>query len=645
MPLPVSLLAKKLRTDFIEFIDSNGNFNGSLDIVNNSLILTLPNNQTINLSNTNNYDLFTGNTGSTYAVKLGKGETGIFEVTPVRFEGQTGISGVFSSDAGVSSSQKTNVLSYDNNSNEITYRNLGLYNDKITTVTGITNGVSDDDYRIISNYSIIPKIHGVSGGRGLSLGNRGARWQGVYTSELFISTDTIYVEDSVSGETMALKFDPKTLTTTVVNQEKNISVNTVTTSLNAPGQIDANLLPFTGLSFIDNFNPVSYFETFGNNFDIQTLFLIYTRKLKSIQNVNELQNFTIPTTTRTNAVFQSFSGSYFKIAGLPEGQTRELNFSTLVATTNLTEFDRGAAGVITTPFTSVRNSTYYLANNDMLTFTVRLTKDENEEFYKLELEWTQVQFKVPLSGIGSSNIIDNAIMNRHILTNAVDTRTIQDESIISSKLASNSVTNIHLQNSSINNDKILNNTISLSKLTPELQRLVAGISNNVSADIFNSLLTEVNVLKSNVENMNQQITNLTNKNTQLEDINKKWESKFLAIDEFIHTMMKTYTINYLPNETYTYTSKYQNINNDLYSISGTKNLNFLTLTINRYTYNSFVGNIVVIDKSNTVYRSITTSEFNSLNLNYILDIPVSSYPLTIQFKNTLNETIYTKIIV
>ena len=145
-------------------------------------------------------------------------------IAPVREEIRQGVTGNFMDDVGVISSQSTNVLSYNKDTKETTLRDLGLYND---TISSLSQENSETDTRkIVSNFSIVPKIQGFipdgSSNKGLNLGHTGAYWNSIYAKSIYTTTGTIYVTDPETQSTMAVKFNPTTLTTTLSNDTTTI---------------------------------------------------------------------------------------------------------------------------------------------------------------------------------------------------------------------------------------------------------------------------------------------------------------------------------------------------------------------------------------------------------------------------------------
>ena len=109
----------------------------------------------------------------------------------------------------------------------------------------------------------------------------------------------------------------------------------------------ANLLPFTGLSFMGVLNGDNYVSTIGDSFIHQTLKLMHT--LDSVI-ITQTPVYTEPTTYRTNDIFQRISGSYYTVSGVNNPQGITIKIPELVADTDLPGFDKFIIGEITTTF-------------------------------------------------------------------------------------------------------------------------------------------------------------------------------------------------------------------------------------------------------------------------------------------------------
>lgn len=554
-------------------------------------------------------------------------------IHPIRFETALGTTGTFeySDDSkGITGSQSTNVLSYNPTSKEITYRNLGLYYDQVKGVDTENDSTNEGAYRIVSNASIIPSIDGVTGPTGATnisqrigydLGNRNAFWKTLYAREIYMSRNTLYVIDEDTNDQMSVKYDPKTLASTISNAD--ISVKAVTTSTNIPGQIDPSLMPFTGMNFIGKFNADAYVNAVSSDFDIQTLHLIYTGTYDSLVSpFTPTENSII----NTAKLFSTLPGSYYTVSGMTD--TQNLTFSKLRASTDLSNLSKTTEGAITSLFEKVSTETLTVSNNDILILSAAL-ETLNDIIY-INFQWSQVQFKVPISGVTTQNLEDNAITTPKITANAITSTKIAANAITAEKLSTLSVSNTHLQNSAV----------TFNKLSPELQNMLVKASNNggvvISGESFNAMTATIESLQN-----------------QVEYVSRTYERRILALEEFVQVMLQTYEIKNTSNQTYNYQGDYQSLVNpfniSLYksfsgSLSRETSINRaissnILITLNIYTYNALQGNITVSNRMGAILKTCTKNDFNEVSLNTEFDtsnLRESDFPLSFKLYSLSN---------
>lgn len=523
-------------------------------------------------------------------------------IQPIREETPEGVTGTFSGDTGVSSTQLTNVLSYDTGSKEITYRDLGLYRD----ITTLPNTGSEDSYRIISNYSIVPSIDGISGpiATGYSLGNSGAWWKSLYATEIYMSKNTMYVVDPETGNQMVMSYDPTTLTTSLSNQDT--TVKAVTTSKVIPNQIDASLLPFTGLSFMGALNPNLCIDAAGT-LNTQTLFMLYNLSYDITPLPYAVEG---PPIKSTIEMFQTLNGVFYVVKGLESGQSLNVQVSKMRADTDLGGLSKNGEGYVTSEFEFFEPETLELENNDNLFLTLALQSIERDGVSVIQLvaKWTQINFKIPINGVTTFNIEDLAVTSNKLATPSVTEAKIYDGaittnklatpviteskiydgavsttklatpsvteaklfdgSVTTNKLASPAVTTVKIVDGAVTTAKIQNAAISTDKLATPAVTTVKIVDGAVTtAKLANPSVTEAkivdgavtyNKLSSQVQGMllqsggNAAIDQLT---TELNEA----KAKVAAMEEFIAVFMKTYTITLPDSSSYTYTGSKQNI--------------------------------------------------------------------------------------
>lgn len=555
-------------------------------------------------------------------------------IDPIRKETVSQLTGTFEynslieGNGGVTSDQSTNVLSYNPTSKEVTYRDLGLYTDTIpdslvsyATLDG--EGVtvlSAGEMVTVANQNIIPKINALTApaGEGLSLGAPNARWEHVYAKDLHMGNQTFYITNPDTLEEMSIQYDPSTLNTTITNG--SFTVKGVTTSVTIPGQIDANLLPFSGFSFIGELNPLQYTKNVGTNFDDQTLWLLYTIRYPVITYpftygngllVSQLTNMT------TDNLFQRLGGAYYTVSGLGSDQVVNLTVSSLTAMTNLTTYNKSAVGQIVSPFETSNTKTLSLGNNDMLIMSVGLQPNEyDDSIIELKINWTLIVFKIPVNGITTFNLSDGIVTNPKLATNAVSTRTLQSGSVTHSKLASYAVktTNIDL------------GAVTYSRLSSEVQEMLNRIGSGSTGTTTTAPSVSLSAFNELLQNFQDVSRELTETKALLRESNSSWEKRFLAVEEYIRMMTMTYEI-VLPTSgrsteegnIYNFTAKDQQILNPIsVTLNIDRDAKLMTLTMDEYTYNTFEGQILITTTpTSSSAGEVLLTSFDRLDINSV----------------------------
>ncbi len=598
----VSLSADDVKVSDVILTDERGNTLGSIYVENNRFIFNPPvSNLTASLQGS---DGTTGPTGP-------QGPTGFVE--HISYEDRIGPTGDFTT--GINGSQSSNVVSYNNDSKKVTFRDLGLYNEYLPDLPKIG---SENDYKIVSKHSIIPDIDGLTGNQGYSLGNEKSNWNTLYVKDIRMSNKTIYVKDDINNESMSISFDPMTLRSTISNN--STTVQSVNTSMFIANQIDANLIPFSGFTYVGKFEPFTYVNSVGSSFDEQTKNLIYNLQYKILR---EPRSFTGIPLTKTNMIFQLLSGIYYVVSGLGEKVVSSMNFSTISIPIDLEVFDKGAQGNFTSEPIVTKTKTLQISDNDMIVLTIGV--EEVEGVNLITFDWTPMQFRVPIAGITTANIIDGAITNNKLGINSVSYLNLQD----------NSVGNIHLQNLAVINSKIAENAVTLTKLSPDVQAMLEKGGSSASESTVSAVLTTLNSISQTVVNLENKIQN---------DF-YKMERRMLAMEEFINTMLTSYKL-YNPIGTeYKYTAKLQYYVNN-YSIEFYNRTDkAIRLIIDEYTYNIFEGTIDVVTVQRMIKKTLTRNDFGALSKTASMsteDINENNFPLMLVLKDTQGGELLTK---
>jgi len=410
----------------------------------------------------------------------------------------------------------------------------------------------------ISNYSIVPKIDALENyesGLGLSLGSSESYWKSIYVNELNFISNTMYVTDPKTRKTMKITNDPNTLQTFITND--NITVKTITTSQNIPNVIDPEYLPFTGMNFMSNFNPYTYsqvptFDIDGNpSFGYQTIYLLQTLNYDQITQI-DLTNLK----PKTNTIFQKLSGAYYLVKDIPSNiDFVELDIPNIEATTDLISLNKSLAGNVTSSYTIKDSKLTELRNNDMIMLTLSLYKDTITNAIKILAQWNVVNFRVPINGINTSNIEDNAITNSKLVSGCVsydklDTTVQGKIDVIDSY--TNRISELETKTTTIGFDVL------------DIQSGMTGITNSIiqNSEDINTLTTQLSESLLKLSKANSYINNL--------------ENRVLALEEFVNIFLKTNVIDYYASDVpvegevpleYAYTGSSQNMVPDAFNIS------------------------------------------------------------------------------
>lgn len=604
----VSLSADDVKVSDVILTDERGNTLGSIYVENNRFIFNPPvSNLTSGLAGGLGATGPTGPTGE-------RGPTGFVE--EILYENRSGSTGDFST--GINGSQSSNVVSYNNDSKKVTFRDLGLYNEYLPDLPKIG---SESNYKIVSKHSIIPDIDGLVGNQGYSLGNENSYWNSLYVKDINMSNKTIYIKDDENNESMSISFDPVTLRSTISNN--GATVTSVNTSMFIANQIDASLIPFSGFTYVGKFEPFDYRNKIGNSFDEQTKNLIYNLQYKVLTTP---KNFTGIPQTKTNVIFQLLSGIYYVVNGLGDGISVEIDFSTISIPIDLEVFDKGTAGNFIGEPIIANSKKIQIGDNDMIVLTVG-NDTTSEGTNILTFDWTLMQFRIPISGITTANIMDGSITNNKLGVNSVSSINLQD----------NSVGSTHLQNLSVVNTKIAENAVTLTKLSPEVQAMLEKGGNAASESTVNAVLNTMN-------NLSQTVLSL--KETIKTDF-YKMERRMLAMEEFVNTMLTTYKMYNPIGSEYKYTGKLQYYVNNYNIIFHNRSENAIRLMLDEYTYNIFEGTIDIITTQGTFKVTLTRQDFGVFSRIASIstqDIPQNNYPLRVVLKDSGGGELLTRFL-
>lgn len=319
----------------------------------------------------------------------------------------------------------------------------------ITATTATPSSLLLSNNTILSNSDIIPNTNSYYKDSGLNLGNENAWWNRAYIRDLHISPYTIRVVGD-DGQQMAISYDVATGGSTITTTD--FTVQSVTTSAAFPGQIDASLLPFTGLTFASKINIAQYIAATGNNSMLDQMYsLIYTMNYSVVTSPYPrplyITNYPIV------QLINNIAGAYYVVDNTPENITVKL--PKIRATTFLNVPDKTSTDSLRSTFTVISEDFAQIANGDILILVTNFQPNiADPTKFDIIFGWQEVNFQVPINGVSNQNIIDNSITSSKIA----------DLNITNPKLSSNSVSTSKIQDFSVTNTKILNNAVTTSKI-------------------------------------------------------------------------------------------------------------------------------------------------------------------------------------
>jgi hypothetical protein len=446
---------------------TNISVNNSLDLKNNAIIgATAIETATVKVTNIDN---LSGNTNDIINIKKS-----------VRFEGDNIITGsriisklaqdttnysieLQNSNNGTISEISTGLAHYASQQPIGVQRYAGA-----TTTTTFQDSLRLTNNTIVTNSDIIPNRDSFFNDSGLNLGNEKAWWNRAYIRDLHISPYTIRVIGD-DGKEMAISYDVNTGSSSITTSD--FTVQSVTTSAAFPGQIDASLLPFTGLTFASKINIADYIAATGNNSMLDQMYsLIYTMNYTVISAPYPRPLYIV--NSPIVQLINNIAGAYYVVDNTPNNITVKL--PKIRATTYLNIPDKTSSDTLRSTFTVISEELAQISNGDILILVSNFQPNVADPTkFDIIFGWQEVAFQVPINGVSNQNIIDNSITfnkladgsvtNPKIAANAVTTAKISDFSITSAKIQNNAVTTAKIADFSIVSSKIVDGAVTTNK--------------------------------------------------------------------------------------------------------------------------------------------------------------------------------------
>jgi hypothetical protein len=229
--------------------------------------------------------------------------------------------------------------------------------------------------------------------------------------------------------------------TSFITTNDNITIETVTTSKNIPGQIDPSLLPFSGLSFASKINITEYKNNVGDSLVNLLLHGIYTLNKEVITSP-----FNQPTNNvehNINKIIGQLNGNYYVVLNSNKN-IEQIKLPKIKASTNFSASNTSALN-ITSPFTIQSEELLDITDGDVLIIYYSYIPNGSE--FDIIFGFQNINFRLPINSVNNNNIIDNTITNNKLTNESISLRTLSNE--VLSYINNNNNTNDNSQISSL----------------------------------------------------------------------------------------------------------------------------------------------------------------------------------------------------
>jgi hypothetical protein len=287
---------------------------------------------------------------------------------------------------------------------------------------------------IIVNSDLVPSSHRV-----FSLGSQSKQWDTIWAKTININNNTINVFDD-DGQKMCISYNVQKGTSFITTND-NITIETVTTSKNIPGQIDPSLLPFSGLSFASKINITEYKNNVGDSLVNLLLHGIYTLNKEVITSP-----FNQPTNNvehNINKIIGQLNGNYYVVLNSNKN-IEQIKLPKIKASTNFSASNTSALN-ITSPFTIQSEELLDITDGDVLIIYYSYIPNGSE--FDIIFGFQNINFRLPINSVNNNNIIDNTITNNKLTNESISLRTLSNE--VLSYINNNNNTNDNSQISSL----------------------------------------------------------------------------------------------------------------------------------------------------------------------------------------------------
>lgn len=290
---------------------------------------------------------------------------------------------------------------------------------------------------IIVNANLLPSIASA-----FTLGSETNYWSSIYTQSLVIRPNTIHIVGD-DGEKMSISYDINKGTSIITT--KDAVVESITTSKYMPGKIDANYLPFDGLTFASKVDLCEYKMDVSNSLLDQLIYSIYTLDRGIIKNSFEIPKYVVEHII--DKIIEQLSGNYYVVINTDQC-VEPIILPKIKASTNYST--NSSSFKITSVFSLVSEEVVNLTDGDILILYYSLVPDGDN--FDIVFGFQNVNFRLPINSIRDNNILNNTISgpkiksetitNRNLASSSVSLRTLSDDVLNYIKQSGSNVSSI-----------------------------------------------------------------------------------------------------------------------------------------------------------------------------------------------------------
>jgi len=221
------------------------------------------------------------------------------------------------------------------------------------------------------------------------------------------------------------------------------------------------------------------------------------------------------------------------------------------------------------------------------------------------------------------------------------------DSALSQALATKVATTVQQQTDDAQN-ALINSKVAQTDYDAYVASNNAAVASKVDQTTYDATVASVtSALDARVltSTYDAKMTALDTRDANLENRDYHWERRFLAVDEFIRTMLLTYTVTKPDGQPYVWTFSNQQLPaGNHFAILGKRANGNLVVQLSPWAYGNFIGNLRVLNVTGTQVASITVNNVNPTSriadLVPTQAIGEADFALTLQLRDSRNGSIF-----